>query len=149
MSMLGLASKLRVTPSVAIEQARLDMQFNRAQASVARHGERGDGYAVELREFVAREYDAFTATLAEWSATRDAWIAATREQVAEQLERIDFTDLRARNRTAPARATSARRADAACRSGAERLTVPEKSRSRSSTLPGSPDPRITSWRAPP
>jgi hypothetical protein len=90
MSMLGLATKLRVTPSVAIEQARLDMQFNRAQVSVAKHAERGDGYATELRDFVTREYDAFTATLAEWSAARDAWIAATREQVAEQLERIDF-----------------------------------------------------------
>jgi len=91
MSMLGLASKLRVTPSVAIEQARLDMQFYRAQVSVAKHSERGDGFATELREFVTREYDAFTATLAEWSATRDTWIAARREQVAEQLERIDFT----------------------------------------------------------
>ncbi len=89
--MLGLASKLRITPSVAIEQARLDMQFNRAHVSVAKHSERGDGYANELREFFAREYEAFTATLAEWSATRDAWIAARREQVAEQLERIDFT----------------------------------------------------------
>jgi len=48
MSMLGLATKLRVTPSVAIEQARLDMQFNRAQVSVAKHAERGDGYATEL-----------------------------------------------------------------------------------------------------
>ena len=91
MSLVGLASKLRITPSVAIEQARLDMQFNRAQASVAKHAERGDGFAAELRDFVTREYDAFTATLAEWSATRDAWITATREQVAEQLERIDFT----------------------------------------------------------
>ena len=91
MSMLGLATKLRVTPSVAIEQARLDMQFNRAQASVAKHAARGDGYATELRDFVTREYAAFTATLAEWSAARDAWIAATREQVAEQLERIDLT----------------------------------------------------------
>jgi stearoyl-CoA desaturase (delta-9 desaturase) len=91
MAMFGLTKKLRTTPSVAIEQARLDMQFNRAQVSVAKHAERGDGFATELREFVSREYDAFTATLAEWSATRDAWIAATREQVAEQLERIDFT----------------------------------------------------------
>src|SRR4029450_10768425 len=91
LSMLGLASKLRIPPSVAIERARLDMQFNRAHVSVAKHSERGDGYATELREFFAREYEALPATLAEWSATRDAWIAATREQVAEQLERIDFT----------------------------------------------------------
>ena len=91
MSLVGLTRKLRVTPSVAIEQARLDMQFNRAQVSVAKRAERGDGFAVELRELISREYDAFTATLAEWSAMRDAWMAEKREQVAEQLDRIDFS----------------------------------------------------------
>lgn len=90
MATFGLTKKLRTTPAVAIEQARLDMQFNRAQVSVAKQAERGDGIAAELRELITREYEAFTATLAEWSAARDAWMAARREQVAEQLERIDF-----------------------------------------------------------
>ena len=90
MSFLRLTSKLRITPAITIEQARLDMQFSRAHVSVARKAERGDGFAVELRELITREYEAFSSTLAEWSATRDAWMAATREQVAEQLERFDF-----------------------------------------------------------
>ncbi len=90
MSLVGLARKLRVTPSVAIEQARLDMQFSRAQRGVAKHDVHSEGFRAELRELIGREYDAFTATLAEWSAARDAWVTARREQVAEQLERIDF-----------------------------------------------------------
>ncbi len=98
MAMLGLTSKLRVTPPVVIEQARLDMQFSRAQVSVAKQAEHGDGLAVELRDLVTREYEAFTATLAEWSAARETWLATTREHVAERLaegfagtfERIDL-----------------------------------------------------------
>jgi stearoyl-CoA desaturase (Delta-9 desaturase) len=96
MSFVGLATKLRMTPPVAIEQARLDMQFNRAQAQVARKAANGDGAGLaELHDFVTREYAAFTATLAEWATARDAWLASAREQVAErfaeQLDRVHFT----------------------------------------------------------
>ncbi len=90
MSYLRLTTKLRITPAISIEQARLDMQFSRAHVSVADKAASGDGFAVELRELISREYDAFVSTLAEWSAARDAWMAATREQVAEQLERFDL-----------------------------------------------------------
>jgi stearoyl-CoA desaturase (delta-9 desaturase) len=90
MSGLGLASKLRRTPAVAIEQARLDMQFIRAHAHVAQQAAAGDGKRLaELRDFVSHEYDAFTATLAEWSAARDVWLTARREQVAEVVESFD------------------------------------------------------------
>jgi len=91
MSFLGLTRKLRITPAIAIEQARLDMHFSRAERSVLQKAARGDGFAVELRERITREYEAFTATLAEWSAARDSWMASTREHVAEQLERFHFT----------------------------------------------------------
>jgi stearoyl-CoA desaturase (delta-9 desaturase) len=88
MSMLGLASK-KVTPSVAIEQARLDMQFNRAQVSVAKHSERGDGYAMELREFVAREYDASRGNACGMVRRRDTWICDAR--AGRRATRRDFT----------------------------------------------------------
>jgi stearoyl-CoA desaturase (delta-9 desaturase) len=92
MAFVGLANKLRQTPAIAIEQARLDMQFSRAQAHLEQAAEREDGARLaELRDFIAHEYDAFTATLAEWSALRNAWVASTREHVAEQLERVDFS----------------------------------------------------------
>ena len=95
LSYVGLTSNLRMTPSVAIERARLDMQFKAANLSVAPHAERGDSLAVELRDLIRREYDAFTATLAEWSAIHERWLEITREQVAgkfaEQLERFDLS----------------------------------------------------------
>ena len=95
MSFIGMTSNLRTADPVAIERARLDMQFKTAHDSVAQHAERGDSLAVELRDLIRREYEAFTATLAEWSAAREKWIEAKREQVAgrlaEQLERFDLT----------------------------------------------------------
>jgi stearoyl-CoA desaturase (Delta-9 desaturase) len=95
LSFVGLTAKLRTTPSVAIERARLDMQFKTANDTVAAHAERGDSLAVELRDLIRREYEAFTATLAEWSAAHEKWLETTREQVAgrfaEQLERFDLS----------------------------------------------------------
>ena len=91
LSFVGLTSKLRKADSIAIERARLDMQFKAANDSVTPHAERGDSLAVELRDLIRREYDAFTATLAEWSAIREKWIETTREHVAEHLERFDLS----------------------------------------------------------
>jgi len=43
-----------------------------------------------LAERIAREYDAFTATIAEWTAVQEAKMVATRERVVEHLERVDL-----------------------------------------------------------
>jgi len=90
LAQLGLAQKLRVTPAIAIEQARIDMQFKRTQARLAQKAASGDRQhaLAPLRELITREYDAFTATLAEWSAAREAWMSTTRERVAETRERF-------------------------------------------------------------
>lgn len=91
LSFVRLTNKLRITPAITIEQARLDAQFKRARERVDRNAGTADhSTLVHLREKIAHEYDAFLATLAEWSAARDAWMAATRERVVEQLERVDF-----------------------------------------------------------
>jgi stearoyl-CoA desaturase (Delta-9 desaturase) len=92
LSWVGLTNRLRTTPAVAIERARLDMQFRKVQSRIARTAastEHRDAI-VHLRERIAHEYEAFTATLAEWNAAREAWVSATRERVAEQLDRVDF-----------------------------------------------------------
>ena len=89
MSYVGLARKLRVTPAVVIERARLDMQFKRTLQRMAQKSAADDRLAL-LRERIAREYEAFTATVAEWSAVQEARMAATRERVVEQLERVDL-----------------------------------------------------------
>jgi stearoyl-CoA desaturase (delta-9 desaturase) len=91
LSRVGLAHRLRITPAVRIEHARLDMQFRRTQARLAERAAHGHGHTLaHLKEVVAREYEAFTTTLAEWSAARDAWVTATRERVAEHLAHFDF-----------------------------------------------------------
>jgi stearoyl-CoA desaturase (delta-9 desaturase) len=89
LSRIGLAHRLRVTPSIRIEHARLDMQFKRTRERIAQSAARGHALA-HLREVLTREYEAFTTTLAEWSAAREAWLVATRERVAEQIASFDF-----------------------------------------------------------
>ncbi|MFU8815292.1 MAG: fatty acid desaturase [Pseudomonadales bacterium] len=110
LSFAGLTSKLRSTPEVDIERARLAMQFKRAEARIALQAGRGDGAAAlaHLRDKLESEYDAFTATLAEWAAARESWVAATRQKMADQLDRVD-TDIKAYTREVAARLRAQRR----------------------------------------
>jgi hypothetical protein len=39
---------------------------------------------------VAREYEQFAATLAQWSALTDAWYTKTRERLVHRWEEADF-----------------------------------------------------------
>ncbi|MFO0447073.1 MAG: fatty acid desaturase [Pseudomonadota bacterium] len=88
---VGLARKLRVTPQIAIERARLDMQFKRARARLESGAvTRGRIELAQVRERIQKEYEAFTATLAEWSATREQWASAAKERVARRLEGVDL-----------------------------------------------------------
>jgi stearoyl-CoA desaturase (Delta-9 desaturase) len=97
----GLATKLRVTPQVTIERAKVEMQFKRARARLESGAAKGRFDAVAFRERVQKEYEAFTATLAEWSAAREQWAAsakgravaardAARERVAKTFEGVDL-----------------------------------------------------------
>jgi len=109
LSFARLTSKLRTTPEVDIERARLAMQFRRAEAHIALEAARGERPSLaHLRERMEREYEAFTATLAEWSATREAWVAATRRKMADQFDRVD-TDIKAYAREIEARLRAQRR----------------------------------------
>lgn len=90
LSCVGLAHRLRTTPWVDIEQARLIMQFKRAEAELERASAHGHHPALEhLRCRLEREYDAFSAILAEWSRAREAWLDATRKRVVERIDRVD------------------------------------------------------------
>jgi stearoyl-CoA desaturase (delta-9 desaturase) len=89
LSWVGLTSRLRVTPEIDIERARLAMQFKRAEARLAAQADRVDHHVIaELRARVEQEYEAFMATLAEWSAAREAWMTATRQKVADQIDSV-------------------------------------------------------------
>jgi stearoyl-CoA desaturase (delta-9 desaturase) len=98
LSWVGLTHKLKRTPDVSIQRARLAMQFRRVQARLERPRQvslpKVDIEA--LRSRVAREYEQFSATLSQWSALTDAWYAKTRERIVQRWEEAKFrTETRA------------------------------------------------------
>jgi len=91
LSWVGLTRKLRRTPAVVIQRARLAMQFRRFEASLARHNLSLPHVDLErLRASISREYDQFVATLAEWSKLTDAWYTKTRERIVQRWEKARF-----------------------------------------------------------
>lgn len=91
LSWLGLTRKLKRTPAVVIQRARLAMQFRRVEASLQHKGPSLPHVDLErLRSAIAREYDQFTATVAAWSRLTDAWYQKTREQLVQRFEEASF-----------------------------------------------------------
>jgi hypothetical protein len=67
------------------------MQFRRVEAGLARRSRSLPHVDLaELRERVRREYELFTATLAEWSRLTDAWYGRTRATVVARWEKASF-----------------------------------------------------------
>jgi hypothetical protein len=68
------------------------MQFRRVQARLERQRQAAlPKVDIEaLRARVAREYEQFTATLAQWSALTDAWYTKTRERIVQRWEEANF-----------------------------------------------------------
>jgi stearoyl-CoA desaturase (delta-9 desaturase) len=88
---VGLTRKLKRTPDVVIQRARLDMQFRRVK--VALEHKRASLPHVDLeriRASVAHEYEQFAATLAKWSGLTDAWYQKTREQLVQRWDEVNF-----------------------------------------------------------
>lgn len=90
LSWVGLTQRLRITPWVEIEQARLTMQFKRAEARIERALAQGHHAALRhLRARLEQEYDAFSTILADWSRAREAWLSSTRQRVIERIDLLD------------------------------------------------------------
>jgi stearoyl-CoA desaturase (delta-9 desaturase) len=90
LSKLGLASDLKRVPDVTIQRARLAMQFKRAEAALASRRSLPMPDLEAIRERMAREYESFQATLAEWSRLRDEWYASTRQHLVARWEEASF-----------------------------------------------------------
>ena len=91
LSWLGLTRKLKRTPAVVIQRARLAMQFRRVEASLQHKGPSLPHVDFErLRSAIAREYEQFTATVAAWSRLTDAWYQKTRDQLVQRFEEASF-----------------------------------------------------------
>ncbi len=91
LSWVGLTRKLRRTPAVVIQRARLAMQFRRVEASLKHKGASLPHVDLErLRAAIGREYEQFVATVAKWSKLTDAWYRNTREQLVQRWEEACF-----------------------------------------------------------
>jgi stearoyl-CoA desaturase (delta-9 desaturase) len=91
LSWVGLTRRLKRTPAVAIQRARLAMQFRRMQASLAHKSATLPHVDLEhLRALVAREYEVFTVTLAKWTRLTDAWYQKTRSELVQRWEEAGF-----------------------------------------------------------
>ncbi len=91
LSWVGLTRKLRRTPAVAIQRARLAMQFRRVEASLKDRSANLPNVDLErLRATMAREYEQFVATVAQWSKLTDAWYQKTRERLVQRWEEASF-----------------------------------------------------------
>jgi stearoyl-CoA desaturase (delta-9 desaturase) len=91
LSWVGLATRLRRTPAVVIQRARLTMQFRRVEANLKNRGAHLPHVDLErIRAAVAREYEEFVSTLGKWSKLTDAWYQKTREQLVQRWEEASF-----------------------------------------------------------
>lgn len=91
LSWFGLTTRLRRTPAVVIQRARLAMQFRRVEASLKDKSSSLPHLDLErLRAAIAREYEQFAATVADWSKLTDAWYQKTREQLVQRWEEARF-----------------------------------------------------------
>ena len=67
------------------------MQFRRVEASLKDKSATLPHVDLErLRATMAREYEQFVATLAQWSKLTDAWYQKTREQLVQRWEKASF-----------------------------------------------------------
>ena len=91
LSWVGITRRLRRTPAVTIQRARLAMQFRRVQERLERRRASLPHVDIEyIRATISREYEQFVATLSEWSKLTDAWYTKTRERIVQRWEEASF-----------------------------------------------------------
>jgi stearoyl-CoA desaturase (delta-9 desaturase) len=91
LSWVGITRRLRRTPAVVIQRARLAMQFRRVQASLEHRRASLPHVDLErLRATIAHESEQFVATLSKWTRLTDAWYQKTRDQLVQRWEEARF-----------------------------------------------------------
>ena len=91
LSWIGVTRRLKRTPDVAIQRARLAMQFRRVRARLEHRGASLPHMDIEqIRAMISREYEQFVATLSAWSKLTDAWYTQTRERIVQRWEEASF-----------------------------------------------------------
>ena len=91
LSWVGLTRRLRRTPAVVIQRARLTMQFRRVEETLKSRGPALPHVDLErLRATIAHEYEQFLATVGKWSKLTDAWYQRTRDELVQRWEEASF-----------------------------------------------------------
>jgi stearoyl-CoA desaturase (delta-9 desaturase) len=87
LSFVGLAKRLKRTPSFQIQRALVAMQFKRAQSKLAKLPT-GSALAhiEQLRERIAHEYEAFLKAVADWTHLKEQWLEQKKRAVIEHWE---------------------------------------------------------------
>ena len=90
LQLLGLTRRLKRTPMFQIQRALLAMQFQRAQARLAKHPTTGASHIEQLRTRLAHEYESFLAAVADWARVKEQWLGEKKRAVLEQWEQVDL-----------------------------------------------------------
>jgi stearoyl-CoA desaturase (delta-9 desaturase) len=92
LSWVGLTRRLRRTPGIQIQRALLAMQFSRAEAQLAKLPQASgiSAHIGELRARIAQEYDAFVASVADWTRLKEQWLGDKKRAVIEHWEHASF-----------------------------------------------------------
>jgi len=95
LQLIGLTRRLKRTPVFQIQRALLAMQFQRAQARLARLPAAGAAAHIEsLRLRLSHEYESFLAAIAEWARVKEQWLGEKKRAVLEQWEQVQLQHCR-------------------------------------------------------
>ena len=88
LSWVGITKNLKRCSDFAIQKAQLTMQFKRAQAQLDKRP--ADSRVEALKAKMAREYDAFTASMQEWGKLKEEWYEGKKVEFQQKWEDASF-----------------------------------------------------------
>lgn len=95
LSKVGLTRNLKRIPAFTIRKSEVAMKFKRAEKHLETYGHDMHEDIVQLRQKIAQEYEAFSATLNDWAKLKEQSIEAKKAMVAGKVaEKIHQADLR-------------------------------------------------------
>jgi stearoyl-CoA desaturase (delta-9 desaturase) len=84
-----LTRNLKRIPAFTIRKAEVAMKFKRAEKHLATYGHDMHEDLIQIRQKIAQEYDAFSATLNDWAKLKEQDIEAKKAAVAEKIHQVD------------------------------------------------------------
>lgn len=88
LSWVGITRNLKRCSDFAIQKAQLTMQFKRARAQLDKRP--SDSRVEALKIKMAREYEAFTASMQEWGKLKEEWYEGKKAELQQKWEDASF-----------------------------------------------------------